>query len=69
MIEQAAAKGRRIGLLSTFPPTLASMPHGGCGAACCGRVRAAGADDAGLLGVEAERVLRLSKTSRALKPQ
>jgi len=26
MIEQAAAKGRRIGLLSTFPPTLASMP-------------------------------------------
>ena len=27
MIEQAAAKGRRIGLLSTFPPTLASMPR------------------------------------------
>jgi Asp/Glu/hydantoin racemase len=26
MIEQAAATGRRIGLLSTFPPTLASMP-------------------------------------------
>jgi hypothetical protein len=26
MIEQAAAKGGRIGLLSTFPPTLASMP-------------------------------------------
>src|ERR1700744_2108598 len=26
MIEQAAARGRRIGLLSTFPPTLASMP-------------------------------------------
>jgi Asp/Glu/hydantoin racemase len=26
MIEQAVAKGRRIGLLSTFPPTLASMP-------------------------------------------
>jgi Asp/Glu/hydantoin racemase len=26
MIEQAAAAGRRIGLLSTFPPTLASMP-------------------------------------------
>src|SRR5580693_1613827 len=27
MIEQAAIKGRRIGLLSTFPPTLASMPR------------------------------------------
>ncbi|WP_342712677.1 arylsulfatase [Bradyrhizobium sp. B124] len=26
MIEQAAAKGKRIGLLSTFPPTLVSMP-------------------------------------------
>ncbi|MHC2336416.1 aspartate/glutamate racemase family protein [Bradyrhizobium sp. USDA 4454] len=26
MIEQAVAKGKRIGLLSTFPPTLASMP-------------------------------------------
>jgi len=26
MIEQVAAKGGRIGLLSTFPPTLASMP-------------------------------------------
>jgi Asp/Glu/hydantoin racemase len=27
MIEQAVARGRRIGLLSTFPPTLASMPR------------------------------------------
>jgi Asp/Glu/hydantoin racemase len=27
MIEQAAARGRRIGLLSTFAPTLASMPR------------------------------------------
>jgi Asp/Glu/hydantoin racemase len=27
MIEQAVAQGRRIGLLSTFPPTLASMPR------------------------------------------
>jgi Asp/Glu/hydantoin racemase len=27
MIEQAVAKGRKIGLLSTFPPTLASMPR------------------------------------------
>jgi Asp/Glu/hydantoin racemase len=27
MIEQAVAKGRRIGLLSTFPPTLVSMPR------------------------------------------
>jgi Asp/Glu/hydantoin racemase len=26
MIEQAAARGRKVGLLSTFPPTLASMP-------------------------------------------
>src|SRR6195952_1655113 len=26
MIEQAAAQGRRIGLLATFAPTLASMP-------------------------------------------
>ena len=26
MIEQAVARGRRVGLLSTFPPTLASMP-------------------------------------------
>src|SRR5438552_2185686 len=26
MIEQAVGQGRRIGLLSTFPPTLASMP-------------------------------------------
>ncbi len=26
MIEQAAARGRRVGLLSTFAPTLASMP-------------------------------------------
>jgi hypothetical protein len=26
MVEQAAARGHRIGLLSTFPPTLASMP-------------------------------------------
>src|SRR5258705_3519847 len=26
MIEQAVAKGRKVGLLSTFPPTLASMP-------------------------------------------
>ncbi|MHC2436340.1 aspartate/glutamate racemase family protein [Bradyrhizobium sp. USDA 4451] len=26
MIEQAVAMGKRIGLLSTFPPTLASMP-------------------------------------------
>ena len=26
MIEQAAARGHRIGLLSTFPPTLMSMP-------------------------------------------
>jgi Asp/Glu/hydantoin racemase len=27
MIEQAAKAGRRIGLLSSFPPTLASMPR------------------------------------------
>ena len=27
MIEQAVARGRKIGLLSTFPPTLASMPR------------------------------------------
>jgi Asp/Glu/hydantoin racemase len=27
MIEQAATKGRKIGLLSSFPPTLASMPR------------------------------------------
>ncbi len=27
MIEQAAARGHRIGLLSTFAPTLASMPR------------------------------------------
>jgi Asp/Glu/hydantoin racemase len=27
MIEQAVAKGSRIGLLSTFPPTLATMPR------------------------------------------
>jgi Asp/Glu/Hydantoin racemase len=27
MIEQAVARGERIGLLSTFPPTLASMPR------------------------------------------
>ena len=27
MVEQAAARGHRIGLLSTFPPTLASMPR------------------------------------------
>ena len=27
MIEQAAKSGRRIGLLSSFPPTLASMPY------------------------------------------
>ena len=27
MIEQAATQGRRIGLLSTFPPTLVSMPR------------------------------------------
>jgi Asp/Glu/hydantoin racemase len=27
MIEQAAARGHRIGLLSTFPPTLVSMPQ------------------------------------------
>src|ERR1700716_1514708 len=26
MIEQATVQGRKIGLLSTFPPTLASMP-------------------------------------------
>ncbi|MGN1285127.1 MAG: aspartate/glutamate racemase family protein [Bradyrhizobium sp.] len=26
MIEQAVSKGKRIGLLSTFPPTLVSMP-------------------------------------------
>lgn len=26
MIEQAAARGRKVGLLSTFPPTLISMP-------------------------------------------
>jgi Asp/Glu/hydantoin racemase len=26
MIEQAVARGRKIGLLSTFPPTLVSMP-------------------------------------------
>jgi Asp/Glu/hydantoin racemase len=26
MIEQAVARGKKIGLLSTFPPTLASMP-------------------------------------------
>ena len=26
MIEQAVSKGRKIGLLSTFPPTLVSMP-------------------------------------------
>src|SRR5206468_7696803 len=26
MIEQAVARGRRVGLLSTFPPTLVSMP-------------------------------------------
>jgi hypothetical protein len=26
MIEQAAKQGRKVGLLSTFPPTLASMP-------------------------------------------
>jgi hypothetical protein len=28
MIEQAAARGQRIGLLSTFAPTLVSMPPG-----------------------------------------
>ena len=28
MVEQAAARGHRIGLLSTFPPTLVSMPRG-----------------------------------------
>ena len=27
MIEEAASKGRKIGLLSSFPPTLASMPR------------------------------------------
>jgi Asp/Glu/hydantoin racemase len=27
MIEQAVTKGRKIGLLSSFPPTLASMPR------------------------------------------
>ena len=27
MIEQAVTKGKKIGLLSTFPPTLASMPR------------------------------------------
>jgi len=27
MIEEAVAKGRKIGLLSSFPPTLASMPR------------------------------------------
>jgi Asp/Glu/hydantoin racemase len=27
MIEKAAAEGRKIGLLSSFPPTLASMPR------------------------------------------
>ena len=27
MIERAVAEGRKIGLLSTFPPTLASMPR------------------------------------------
>jgi Asp/Glu/hydantoin racemase len=27
MIEQAVARGRKIGLLSSFPPTLASMPR------------------------------------------
>ena len=27
MIEQAVARGMRIGLLSSFPPTLASMPR------------------------------------------
>lgn len=27
MVEQAAARGHRIGLLSTFPPTLVSMPR------------------------------------------
>ena len=27
MVEQAASRGHRIGLLSTFPPTLASMPR------------------------------------------
>src|SRR3954454_5672992 len=27
MIEEAVTKGRRIGLLSSFPPTLASMPR------------------------------------------
>ena len=27
MIEQAVTRGRKIGLLSTFPPTLASMPR------------------------------------------
>jgi hypothetical protein len=27
MIEQAVARGKKIGLLSTFPPTLASMPR------------------------------------------
>src|SRR5246127_3391300 len=27
MVEQAAARGHRIGLLSTFPPTLMSMPR------------------------------------------
>jgi hypothetical protein len=27
MIEQAVTRGRKVGLLSTFPPTLASMPR------------------------------------------
>jgi hypothetical protein len=27
MIEQAAKSGRKVGLLSSFPPTLASMPR------------------------------------------
>ena len=41
MIEQAVARGHRIGLLSTFPPTLQSMPGG------ISRHRATGAETGG----------------------
>jgi hypothetical protein len=43
MIEQAAARGRKIGLLSTFPPTLASMPPEFPGSVEVGPKLAAGA--------------------------
>jgi Asp/Glu/hydantoin racemase len=67
MIEQAVARGHRIGLLSTFPPTLASMPREFPGAVEVVPKLAAGALEALDRGDRAEHDRLVAEASRDLR--